>query len=76
MGKFSQVVHQYHFNNNIYSATEQKKRKRFGWFIEGGWVTSVNPPPNSSDTKNETNSEEYSDDNEEAQVIADIKDSV
>ena len=33
--------------------TEQKKHELFGTFIEGRQVTLVNPPPNSSDNKNE-----------------------
>ena len=36
----------------------------------------VNPPTTSSDTKNETDFEEYSDDDEEGKVIADIVGSV
>ena len=36
----------------------------------------IDPPPTSSDTENETNFEEYSNDNEEDKVIADIEDSV
>ena len=36
----------------------------------------VNPPPTSSDTKNETDFEEYPNDDEETQVIADIEDYV
>ena len=56
--------------------TEKKKRELFCRLIEGKWVTSLNPPPNSSNTKSETDFEEYSDDDEEAQVIAYVKDSV
>ena len=38
---------------DIHSTTEQKKRELFCRLIEGRWVTLVNVPPTSSDTKNE-----------------------
>ena len=43
--------------------------------IEGRWVTPVNQPQNSSDTNKETTYEEYSNDDDEDQVIADIENS-
>ena len=48
--------------DKIQSATEQKKRERFGRLIEGRWGTLINTPPTSSNTKNTTDFEEYSDD--------------
>ena len=48
---------------------EKEKRERFGRLNEGRYGTLLNPPPTSSDTKNETDFEEYSDKDSEAQVI-------
>ena len=47
-------------------------RNCFGRLIKRGWLPSVNPLPTFFNTKNETNFEEYSDDDEEAQVMEDI----
>ena len=42
----------------IHSETDQRKHTLFGRLIEGIWGTSVNIPPTSSNTKNETDFEE------------------
>ena len=60
----------------IHSTIEQKKRKNICRLVEGRWGTLLNTLPTSSNTKNETVFEEYSGDNEEAWVVADIEDSV
>ena len=60
----------------IHSETEQKRHGIFGRLVNSRCKTQVNPPPNSSNQKNKTNFEEYSDDDKYAQVKAYIEDSV
>ena len=50
-----------------------KEAKCFWQIDQEGMVPSVNPLPTFFNTKNETNFEEYSDDDEEAQVMEDIQ---